>query len=290
METIARVADIMTTNPRWVALGENLANAEKLMKEWRVRHLPVLHEGHLRGVVYARDATLMRALELDPREVGVAEVMVSDPYIVSAQAPLGRVVRAMAVHRYDCAVVVQAGEVRGIVTVTDAMRVLAELIEEREPTQDLPRPSQVRELLVLEHVHLRQLLARALTAVRGVLDGSVAPDGFESMRGMARAALTALVSHTELEDRILAPVLETIDAWGPVRAKNLRQEHVAQRTSLQRALQEVAEVGPASMAVLAAGLEDVLLDILKDMDREEQDVLDRELLSDEITQTSADAG
>jgi hypothetical protein len=196
----------------------------------------------------------------------------------------------MAVHRYDCAVVVEGGQLRGIVTATDAMRALAELIEHHEPNQDLLGPGQVRELIMLEHVHLRQLLHRTLAAARSVLDGSVSDEEVEAMRALARAALTALVSHTELEDRILAPVLETIDAWGQVRATNLRQEHVAQRLALQRALQAVSEAGPASTALLAASIEDVLLDILRDMEREEDDVLSRELLSDEITQPCTDAG
>jgi acetoin utilization protein AcuB len=290
METFARVADIMTSNPHWVALGENMANAEKLMNQWRVHHLPVLHEGHLRGIVCERDVALIRSLELDPREVGVAEALVPEPYTVSAQAPLGRVVRAMAAHRYECAVVVEGGEVRGIVTATDAMRALADLIERHQPDHNALRPGQVRELILLEHQHLRQLLRRTVSAARTVIEGGTSEADVDAMRAMARSALTALVSHTELEDRILAPVLETIDAWGHVRAKSLRQEHVAQRLSLQRALQAVSEEAPASSAMLAASVEDVLLDIFRDMEREEAEVLTSDLLSDDITRPSADAG
>jgi acetoin utilization protein AcuB len=289
MERLTRVADFMTADPHWIAFEETLAHAEQQMKRLRVRHLPVLKDGRLRGIVSERDVALVRSLELDPAEVSVAEALAVEPYTVTADAPLARVARAMAAHRYGCAVVVEGGKVRGILTATDALRALAQLLDLYEPSEDQLSPSQVRELIVAEHLHLRQLLDLALARVRHVLNGAASEDDAASMRESARAAFTALVAHPELEDRRLAPVLETIDAWGKGRASHLRREHVVQRMALERALESL-EQAERCTAMEAASVEDILQDILRDMEREEAEILTSDLLSDDITQPSAEGG
>jgi CBS domain-containing protein len=285
MATFTRVADFMTPDPHSIALDENLASAENQMKRLCVRQLPVMQDGRLRGTVSERDISLVRALELDPREVNLSEVLAVEPYTVSADAPLARVVRAMAAHRYSCAVVMQDGKVRGILTATDALRALGQLLDRYEPDQDQLSPSQVRELILAEHQHLRHLLAQALECARRVLNGEISNEETARVREAARSAYTALVAHTELEDRELVPILETIDAWGRARAGVLRREHVIQRLALERALINLEAT--QGNALLAASVEDVLLDILHDMDREEAEVLTLELLGDDIVQPAA---
>lgn len=290
MTPFTRVADFMTAHPFAIGLEASLALAEKEMKHLRVRQLPVLHEGRLRGTVSLRDVALVRALELDPAEVSVAEAFAAEPYTVSADAPLGRVARAMATHRYSCAIVVEpSGAVRGILTASDALRALAQLLDRLEPGQTDLRPSQTRALILTEHAHLRELIHGAIEGARAVLADASTNEGIERMRESARAAFTALVAHTELEDHTLAPVLETIDAWGKVRANELRREHTVQRLALSRALSALAEEEPCA-AVLAASIEDVLLDVLKDMEAEEREMLSEELMSDDISQPAANSG
>lgn len=289
MKQFTRVADFMTADPHSIELGYNLAVAEQRMKQLQVRQLPVLHEGSLRGTISERDVALVRALELDPQEIGIDEALAFEPYTVSADAPLARVARAMAAHRYGCAVVVQEGRVKGIFTATDALRALAELTERYEPDQERLAPHEVRELVLSEHVHIRQLLVRALELARQVAEGDGREDRVRAMRGAAQSAYTALVAHTELEDRLLAPVLETIDAWGQVRSSDLRREHALQRLALDRALVFLEE--PAqSPAALAAAIEDVLSEVLRDMQREEVELLKSDLLSEDVVAVNTNGG
>lgn len=288
MTTFTRVADFMTPDPHWIALHENLATAESQMKALHVRQLPVMHGGRLRGTISERDVALVRALEIDPREVELMEVLAVEPYTVSADAPLARVAQAMAAHRYGCAIVMQDGRVRGILTATDALRALAQLLDRDERGQDQLSPALVRELILAEHQHLRELLAHTLACAQVVLKGEVSSDATLRLREAARSAYVALLAHTELEDRALAPVLETIDAWGRARASALHREHALQRLALDRALAGLEE--PTCNALLAASIEEVLLDILHDMDREEAEVLTLELLGDGVMQPAANSG
>jgi acetoin utilization protein AcuB len=289
MKPFTRVADFMTSNPHWIDLDESLAAAEQRMKKLRVRQLPVLHDGTLRGIISERDVSLVRSLELDPREVSLAEALAVEPYTVSPNAPLSRVARAMAAHRYTCAVVVDEGNVRGILTTSDTLRALAELLERSESESHQLSPRQVREMILAEHAHLRQLLDITLTSARKVLDGSCGETELVHMRNAARAALTALVSHTQLEDQMVAPVLETIDAWGRARARQLRSEHVEQRKALEAFLLKLDEQRPAD-ASLAPAVIALLSKIFDDMAREERNELSHELFSDDGTRTASEGG
>ncbi len=57
-----RVADIMTKDPRYVTLGDSVGAALGIMLTARVRHLPIVDDGELIGMVSIRDlaTTLLR--------------------------------------------------------------------------------------------------------------------------------------------------------------------------------------------------------------------------------------
>ena len=111
----------------------------------------------------------------------------------------------------------------------------------------------------------------------------------QAMRGAARAVYTALAAHTELEDRLLAPVLETIDAWGGARASQLRREHALQRIGLDRALVALEEPNQTAQA-LAASIEDLLCEVQRDMGREEAELLGSGLLTEDVVATNTNGG
>lgn len=150
-------------------------------------------------------------------------------------------------------------------------------------------PRAVRDIVLREHRHLRELLSRAFDAARRVSAGSAGADDVQTMVGTARDAYTALVAHTELEDQLLAPVLESIDAWGGVRARELRREHVLQRRGLLRALEQL-ELPSPSLAALAASIEDLLHEVHLDMEREEAELLRSDLLLDEMITVNTSGG
>lgn len=128
------IAECMTKSPHTIGVEQTLAQAHDLMRGYRVRHLPVLARGKLVGMVSQRDLHLIEALsDVSPSTVRVEEAMSQLPYTVEANAPLEEVVTQMADKRFGSAVVTDRGQVVGVFTTTDALRVLAETLRQGRP-------------------------------------------------------------------------------------------------------------------------------------------------------------
>ncbi len=122
----------MTTSPHTIGDDQPMSVAHRSMREHRIRHLPVLHDGKIVGLVSDRDLHLIETLQdVDPRQVEVSEAMTQDPYVVPPDAPLDQVVATMAEKKYGSAIVVQNGKVVGIFTTVDACRAFADLLTTR---------------------------------------------------------------------------------------------------------------------------------------------------------------
>jgi acetoin utilization protein AcuB len=131
-KVIPHIDRYMTASPRSIGQDQPLSKAHKLMREHHIRHLPVLHEGKLVGVLTDRDLHLIEALQdVTPDTVTVEEAMTPAAYTVSPRAPLDEVVREMAHHKYGCALVADNGKVVGIFTTIDALHAFADLLETR---------------------------------------------------------------------------------------------------------------------------------------------------------------
>jgi len=113
-----------------IALDAPLPRAIELMQEHGIRHLPVLDEEKLVGILSEGDLTAVEALEQTGlNAVTVAEAMTPEPYAVPASTSLAEVARRMADEKYGCAVIVDArGQVIDIFTTNDALRLLAEAL------------------------------------------------------------------------------------------------------------------------------------------------------------------
>lgn len=119
----------MTLSPQVVSSGQTLAQAHQIMREQNIRHLPVVDDGRLVGVVSQRDLYLLETLQgVDPGAETVEEAMSPEPFAVSPDAPLDEVALTMAKHKYGSAVVVDQGVVVGLFTTVDALRALAALL------------------------------------------------------------------------------------------------------------------------------------------------------------------
>ena len=121
------VEKYMTPSPYSIGNDQTLATAHKIMRQHRIRHLPVLRGGKLVGVVTQRDLALIETLEdVDEEEVMVEDAMSTDVYTVEPKAPLESVAATMAQHKYGCCVVMEHANVTGIFTTIDACRALAD--------------------------------------------------------------------------------------------------------------------------------------------------------------------
>ena len=126
---------------------------------------------------------------------------------------------------------------------------------------------RVRRRILAEHRELRKAIAKV----------NAADDPYKVTLA-ARALLDRLIDHLDLEDQILEPLLRGIDAWGPERARRLREEHASQRTQVATLRTALATAPTAELATLARLFVD---ELLADMADEERDVLNAELLRDD---------
>lgn len=138
MEHSPLVRDYMSKPPRCVGLDQKLPLALARMHVLGVRHLPVLEAGALVGVLSERDAALaIMAAPETAETMRVEEAMSAIPYCVAPEAPLREVAQHLASRKLGCAVVTHDAKVVGMLTTTDAMRALGEVLEER--AKDTPR-------------------------------------------------------------------------------------------------------------------------------------------------------
>ncbi|GIL18527.1 MAG: hypothetical protein BroJett040_22780 [Oligoflexia bacterium] len=126
------ISKFMTTLPHTVGTDTTLDKAEKMMNEYRVRHLPVLHGGELVGILTDRDIKMVETFkDVNPKEVKVEDAYTPDPFIVSPHSPLSEVCDQMAHHKYSCVLVVDNKKLVGIFTWVDALNAMKELLGQR---------------------------------------------------------------------------------------------------------------------------------------------------------------
>ncbi|MEW6057350.1 MAG: CBS domain-containing protein [Bdellovibrionota bacterium] len=128
MKAMPKIQKVMTMMPHTIGADISIKKAMELMREFRIRHLPVQRGGELVGVISDRDIKLARSFQ-GPGELTVDDVMTPDPYVVRPESELDEVVLNMAEHKYGCAIVAQPnGKVVGILTDNDALRILGETL------------------------------------------------------------------------------------------------------------------------------------------------------------------
>lgn len=136
-QSALRVKDVMSRDVQVVRRNDQLAVADTLMKQGRIRHLAVLDEdGLVCAVVSQRDlfrGALLRALgygaraeETMLRQVPVKEAMSAEIHTIGSDAPLAEAARVMMEHKIGCLPVVDGEKLVGMVTETDFVKLVAE--------------------------------------------------------------------------------------------------------------------------------------------------------------------
>lgn len=129
---IPTIQKYMSTAPHTIGQDQPMALAHRMMRQHHIRHLPVLHEARIVGIVSDRDLNLIETLrDVDPKVVTVEDAMTPHPYVVEPDVALDDVVSTMAEKKYGCAVVAQHQKVVGIFTTVDACRAFADLLQTR---------------------------------------------------------------------------------------------------------------------------------------------------------------
>lgn len=140
-----RVEDWMQRRPVTISPQETLRGAWRIIRENRIRHLPVVERGRLLGIVTDRDlrhALPSRAVGLEAHElphlaekVNVWEVMARAVVTIGRDAPIEEAARLLLKYRIGGLPVVRGDTLVGIITKTDLVRAL---LQRKEATRSRP--------------------------------------------------------------------------------------------------------------------------------------------------------
>jgi acetoin utilization protein AcuB len=134
------VKDYMTRHPILIPPTLPAAEAQKIMVENRVRHLPVVGDGKRPLGLMTRERLRIPPADLGSlnvweitrylSELTVKDIMVKakDLITIGPEATLEEAAQAMAEHKYGCLPVVEDNVVVGIITETDLLVELADLL------------------------------------------------------------------------------------------------------------------------------------------------------------------
>ena len=128
--------EIMTTDPVTLGPDDPLVKAGELMREHRIRHVPVTKKGRLKGLITQRD--LLAAASAEDEYATVADLMRTNVYTVSDDADMRGAALTMQKHRIGCLPVVNDGRLVGIVTDTDYVGLAINLLEQLEVFEEAP--------------------------------------------------------------------------------------------------------------------------------------------------------
>lgn len=136
MQQIPLMSAVMTPFPHSIGVAETLATAAEMMRELRVRHLPVKDGPALVGVLSDRDVSVALAAAAGlpaADELKVRAACRLESYEVEVHERLDDVLAQMVERQVGCALVVKGGRLAGIFTTTDACSHYAALLRQLFP-------------------------------------------------------------------------------------------------------------------------------------------------------------
>ncbi len=119
------VTDWMTRNPVCIDPNDTLAKAKELMDTGRFRRLPVIENNKLIGILTERDLR-QHWSRLDSTKV--ADGMTRNPVTIDPQVPAEDVARLLLRHKIGGLPVVENGRLIGIVSTSDLLRALLNVL------------------------------------------------------------------------------------------------------------------------------------------------------------------
>lgn len=132
----------MTSNVLSVSSSQPMVEVEQMMRQHRIRRIPVLDDGQLVGIISRED--LFRAMPsiFDPSisperleqagRITAGTIMTPSPITVDPSTPLEEAALLMRTHKFGSLVVVQDGQVVGIITETNIFDAFLEVLGARK--------------------------------------------------------------------------------------------------------------------------------------------------------------
>lgn len=128
-----QMVSVMIPFPYSIQANATLNDADTMMQSHQIRHLPVVDNSDIIGVISDKD--LQKAVSIGHKIQDEADLVVSDlvthrPYMVDISDPVAQVVAVMASKRLGSVIVLKEGEIAGIFTAGDAMQHYSDLLHE----------------------------------------------------------------------------------------------------------------------------------------------------------------
>ncbi|MFH1135165.1 MAG: CBS and ACT domain-containing protein [Pseudomonadota bacterium] len=165
------VRKIMSKDVVTISESATLEDAVALMKEFDIRHLPVIKDGRLAGLVTegdVRGARFPAMLE----DISVKDLMVNKPITIGPEGLLEDAARLVFRHKIGCLPVVdESGALMGIVTVADMLAALIELMGFLSSSSRLDvvlpdRPEALEEACRLIQQNGGRIISVSMTQIR----------------------------------------------------------------------------------------------------------------------------
>lgn len=143
------VSDVMSTRLITLTPSDTLKTAREIMQKARIRHLPVMSaNGNFVGLVSQRDllkatVSFFADVQADVREqieaaIPLSEVMAAEVLTVPPDMPLIKAGELLLAHKFGCLPVLERGQLRGILTESDFVKLALALMEQHAESADAP--------------------------------------------------------------------------------------------------------------------------------------------------------
>ena len=136
----SKVRDYMITTVETLNSESTMEEAVMLEMRRKIRHIPIVDNGKLVGIVTDRDIkrampSLLTGTDRETHErvmkaTKVSQIMTKSPLTTSPDTPLKDAVRVLCERKFGALPVVQGGEVVGILTETDLLRAFLKVLEQ----------------------------------------------------------------------------------------------------------------------------------------------------------------
>jgi CBS domain-containing protein len=136
MKAAVTVRLLMSQDPATLGRNETLDLAESIMNLGRIRHMPVVDDGKIVGIVSQRDlfrSALITALGFGRKTtsaliktIKIKEVMTEHVITISPEATVKEAARVMIDKKIGCLPVVEDQKLIGLLTETDILRYVME--------------------------------------------------------------------------------------------------------------------------------------------------------------------
>jgi CBS domain-containing protein len=128
VKRIPSIAVVMTPFPYSIPEDADISEANGMMDEHEIQHVPVMEGDTLLGVISERDLRVAGELQdhVPTGGIPVGRVCNREPLVVDLHDRLDRVALQMMERKVDAAIVLREDKLAGILTTTDVCRLLAE--------------------------------------------------------------------------------------------------------------------------------------------------------------------